>query len=266
LSELTKRILFAIPAAFIMLVITWYGGRPFEILLAMLAGFTVWELHRIMHQTGKPDFFLVSVAIAFTIWIYFHLPLWFIAVFSALLLVITAWAVFDRKTEFSTRWLSSFFTGIYPTVGFFMIVNIRNLGENIEGFWLTLTLFLMIWGNDVFAYFGGKSLGKRPLVPVISPNKTWEGFWFGFLGAAVGFLIIYLIASPYPLPLWTLLPAVVIISIFGPLGDIMESSLKRKAGVKDSSSLIPGHGGMFDRFDSMILSAPFLFFFFYFLI
>jgi len=266
LSELSKRILFAVPAAIIMLLLIWYGGRPFEILIAAIAGFTIWELHRILRHAGRPDYFLISLAIAFIIWIYFYLPLWFIAVFSVVLLLITGWAFFKNRSGFSQRWMSTFFTGVYPTVGFFMIVNIRNLGADMDGFWLTVTLFLMIWGNDVFAYFGGKNFGKNKLAPVVSPNKTWEGFWFGFLGAAVGFLIVYLIASPYPLPLWTLIPAVIIVSVFGPLGDIIESSLKRKAGVKDSSNLIPGHGGMFDRFDSLILAAPVLFFFYYFLI
>ena len=266
MNELTKRILFAVPAAIIMLLLVWYGGWPFEILIAVIAGVTIWELHRILDQAGRPDFFLLSLLIAFIVWIYFHLPLWFIAAFSIVLLSITGWAFFDTKRSFSERWLSTFFTGIYPTVGFFMIVNIRNLGGNIEGFWLTVTLFLMIWGNDVFAYFGGKNFGKHKMVPAVSPNKTWEGFWSGFLGAAVGFLIVYLIANPFPLPLWSLIPAVIIVSVFGPLGDIIESSLKRKAGVKDSSSILPGHGGMFDRFDSIILSAPVLFFFYYFLI
>jgi phosphatidate cytidylyltransferase len=141
-----------------------------------------------------------------------------------------------------------------------MIVNIRSLGVEMDGFWMVLTLFLMIWGNDVFAYFGGKTWGKTPLAPTISPNKTLEGFWFGFLGAAVGFLIAYWLADPYPFNLWALFPAVLIIGILGPLGDIAESRLKRLANVKDSSSILPGHGGFFDRFDSMILTAPFIYF------
>lgn len=121
----------------------------------------------------------------------------------------------------------------------------------------------MIWGNDVFAYFGGKNFGKTPLVPLISPNKTREGFYFGFLGSAVGFLIVYFIADSFPLPLWSVLPAVAITGSLGPIGDVAASRLKRLANVKDSSTLLPGHGGFFDRFDSMILAAPFIYFLYY---
>ncbi len=266
MSELTKRVLFAVPAAALVLVITWFGGRPFEILMGILAGFTLWEVHRIVTAANSPDYFPLSVLLGFTFWMLPLLPEILVISVSSVLLLVTIWAIIDKKSEASGRWLSTLFTGIYAPIGFFMIVQIRNLGVEIDGFWLTLALFFMIWGNDVFAYFGGKTFGKRPLAPKISPKKTVEGFLFGFLGAAVGYLIVYLLADPFPLTLWHLPAAVVLISIFGPLGDIAASKLKRLANVKDSSSLLPGHGGLFDRFDSMILSAPFIFFYFYFLI
>lgn len=121
----------------------------------------------------------------------------------------------------------------------------------------------MIWGNDIFAYFGGKSFGKQPLAPTISPKKTWEGFWFGFLGAAVGLLATFYIARVFPVQFWQVFPVVFIVSTLGPAGDLLASRLKRLAGVKDSSALLPGHGGFFDRFDALILSSPFVFFYFH---
>jgi phosphatidate cytidylyltransferase len=266
LSELTKRILFAVPAAAIFLAVTWLGGAPFHVLVGVVAGVTLWEVHRIMDQAGNPGYYLLSILIAVFIWIFSVLPVWLILSIAVLLLFTTAWSILDTKTHTSKRWLSTLFTGIYAPAGLLMLVYIRNLGSGIEGFWLVLTFFLMIWGNDIFAYFGGRTFGKHPLAPKISPKKTWEGFWSGFMGAAAGFFIVYLIASPFPLPLWSALPAVLLISIFGPLGDISASSLKRLAQVKDSSALLPGHGGLFDRFDSMILTAPFIFFLFYFLV
>ncbi len=266
MSELTKRILFGIPAAALVLLITWFGGTSFEVLMGILAGFTLWEVHRIVTSAGSPDYFILSILLGFTFWIFPLLPESIVLALSSALLLVTIWAIIDKKTPVSARWLSTLFTGIYAPLGFFMIVQIRNLGLEPEGFWLTLTLFFMIWGNDVFAYFGGKTFGKRPLAPLISPKKTIEGFLFGFLGAAAGYIIVYVLADPFPLTLWHLPAAVVLISIFGPLGDIAASKLKRLANVKDSSSLLPGHGGLFDRFDSMILSAPFIFFYFYFLI
>jgi phosphatidate cytidylyltransferase len=198
--------------------------------------------------------------IAVIVWFFGDLPDWGVYILSSTVLVLSFLAFFMDRHEFPRRFFATLFSGIYAPAGFLMIVNIRSLGVEMDGFWMVLTLFLMIWGNDVFAYFGGKTWGKTPLAPTISPNKTLEGFWFGFLGAAVGFLIAYWLADPYPFNLWALFPAVLIIGILGPLGDIAESRLKRLANVKDSSSILPGHGGFFDRFDSMILTAPFIYF------
>lgn len=265
MSELTKRILFAIPAAVIFLIIVWLGGQPFKLLLGILAGITLWEVHRIMNHAGIPDYFVLSLVIAAGIWLLADIPGWLVITLSILLLISTLWALFDRKTGLSDRWLSTLFCGIYAPVGFLMLVHIRELGENTEGFWLTVSLLLMIWGNDVFAYFGGKNFGKKPLASSISPKKTWEGFWFGFLGAAVGLLIVWYSADSFPIPLLYVFPVIFLVSTLGPAGDLLASRLKRIAGVKDSSDLLPGHGGLFDRFDALILSSPFVFFYFHFL-
>jgi phosphatidate cytidylyltransferase len=262
LSELTKRILFAVPAAAIFIWITWLGGNAFQTLIFAIGLLTMWEVHRIMQQAGAGDYFTVSLIIALLIWRGAMMPDWVIVSAASVIILVTAWALIDRKRESSDRWLSTLLTGVYAPVGFLMVILIRDLGTGTEGFWLTLTLFLMIWGNDVFAYFGGKRFGKRKLAPNISPNKTWEGFWAGFIGAATGFTLAWAMAGSYPLPYWSVIGATIIISIMGPIGDILESRLKRIAGVKDSSSLLPGHGGFFDRFDSTIMTAPFLWFYF----
>jgi len=118
-------------------------------------------------------------------------------------------------------------------------------------------LVFMVWGADSLAYFGGKVFGKRPLAPTISPNKTWEGLAFGYLGSVIGMLLVYFI-MPFdkPLSLLELLPMAILAATFGPIGDLLESKIKRKANAKDSSALIPGHGGFFDRFDALLLAAP----------
>lgn len=266
MSDLTKRVILAVPAAAAVLWITWMGGLFFELLMAAIALITIWEVHRLLKGAGRPGYLWLSVGFAALIWSFHLLPKMTGYGITLLILAVTLLSVLYSSAELSRRWVSTLFAGIYAPVGFLMMVHLRDLGAGMDGFWLTVTLFFMIWGNDVFAYFGGKKFGKHALAPNISPKKTWEGFWFGFAGAAAGFLIVWLIAAPYPLEFWAIGPAVVIISTLGPLGDITASSLKRKAGVKDSSSLLPGHGGLFDRFDSMILSAPFLFFFFLFIL
>ncbi len=263
MSELAKRVLVGVPAAAFFIWLLWLGGAAFQIAIFAILLLTVWEVHRMMQHTGFSDYFPISLVFVLLVWNPDFMPQWLNISIAAAATLLTVIAVISKHSETSVRWLSTLFTGVYPAVGFVMLVNIRELGTTIEGFWLTMTLMLMIWGNDVFAYFGGKTFGKHKLAPKISPKKTWEGFGFGFLGAAVGFLIAFFSAESYPLELWALVPAVLIVSIAGPLGDISASRIKRIAGVKDSSSILPGHGGFFDRFDSMILSAPFVFFYFY---
>lgn len=266
MNELTKRVLVAVPAAAIFLWMVWLGGYYFEILMGIVAIITLWEVHRIMTSAGIPDYFLLSLIMGTGTWFLIFLPDFIVFACVSILILITIGSIFSSGSEISKRWLSTLFSGIYAPVGYMMLVNIRNLGTNIEGFWLLVSFLLMIWGNDIFAYFGGKRFGKHPLAPTVSPKKTWEGFWFGFLGAATGLAIVFLLANPFPISFTMTLPLIVLVSVFGPTGDLLESRLKRIAGMKDSSQILPGHGGLFDRFDALILTSPFVFFYFFFVI
>jgi len=124
-----------------------------------------------------------------------------------------------------------------------------------NGGYLIISIFATIWICDSAAFFGGTALGKHKLFPRVSPNKSWEGAVFGFV-----FSIAAMIAAKYLilgfLRWQDILVIGIIVGIIGQLGDLVESLLKRDAGVKDSSNLIPGHGGIFDRFDSLLLTAP----------
>ncbi len=122
---------------------------------------------------------------------------------------------------------------------------------------LLISIFVLIWLNDTFAYIVGKSFGKHKLFERISPKKTIEGFIGGFIFALAGAYFIsfyYKLLTPAQ---W--LSTAAIVSVFGTLGDLVESKLKRNAGVKDSGNIMPGHGGILDRQDSIIFAIPFLF-------
>lgn len=128
-------------------------------------------------------------------------------------------------------------------------------GFGTHGAALVLATFVSVWAADTFAYFVGLAIGKHKLFPRVSPKKSWEGVIGGGVGAIAGFVGISVWCMPgYPLPLAVI--AGVIVGVFGPLGDLAESLLKRDASIKDSSSVIPGHGGVLDRFDSMFIVAP----------
>jgi phosphatidate cytidylyltransferase len=117
-------------------------------------------------------------------------------------------------------------------------------------------LIFFVWAADTGAYFAGKNFGKHKLAPSISPGKTWEG-WAG--GAALTLLVGWVAGYFLPdIPLSHRLVAAGVVAVFGPLGDLAESMLKRSAGVKDSGTFLPGHGGLLDRFDAFLLVLPVL--------
>lgn len=121
-----------------------------------------------------------------------------------------------------------------------------------------ISIFASIWMCDTAAYFGGLSMGKHKLFPRVSPKKSWEGAVWGFAGAIATMIVFQYYALPY-LKIHQAIVIGVIIGLFGQIGDLVESLLKRDAGVKDSSGLIPGHGGVLDRFDSVIFVSPLLY-------
>lgn len=123
---------------------------------------------------------------------------------------------------------------------------------------LLLSIFIMIWCNDTFAYICGKLLGKHKLYEKISPKKTIEGFVGGLIFTQIAAFIIFKYTNiQASLPFWMLIGLG--ISIVGTIGDLVESKYKRQAAIKDSGSIMPGHGGILDRLDSILFAAPFLF-------
>ena len=126
-------------------------------------------------------------------------------------------------------------------------------------------VFATVWLCDSAAYFAGRSFGRTKLLPRVSPNKTWEGALAGFVAAVGMFLLARELLLPY-LSVGHAVATGCIIGVFGQVGDLAESLLKRDAGVKDSSSLIPGHGGMLDRFDSLLFVSPILFLYYDFIV
>ncbi|MBL7931944.1 MAG: phosphatidate cytidylyltransferase, partial [Bacteroidia bacterium] len=122
---------------------------------------------------------------------------------------------------------------------------------------ILLGVILLIWSNDTFAYLGGSVFGKNKMIERVSPGKTWEGTIFGvILTIGSGYIIGNNILSENQ-SVWLVLGLVV--PVFATIGDLIESMLKRQAGVKDSGNIMPGHGGVLDRFDSLIFVSPFVF-------
>lgn len=139
--------------------------------------------------------------------------------------------------------ISLLILGIYPS---FSVTNFN---------WqIPLSIFILTWVNDTGAYLTGRAFGKHKLFERISPNKTWEGSIGGGIFTIIGAIVIQYIWGHFTIPVWV--GAAILISIFANLGDLMESAFKRNADVKDSGNIMPGHGGILDRFDAILLTAP----------
>ena len=127
--------------------------------------------------------------------------------------------------------------------------------------WVFFVLFVT-WLSDTAAFFTGRRLGRHKLAPSISPGKTWEGA-IGGIGGAIAMSVLFFTPTPFQLPLayWQVIPLSIGVSVLGQAGDVVESLLKRNMGAKDSGTLMPGHGGMLDRMDSMIFAGVLVYYY-----
>ena len=249
-QELKLRIISAVILAIIVLSITWIGGQTFTLLWAVAGFLILREFNRICSTKIPFIYNLFS--------------------FITLFLIIAAWLIGERETAFIifgvglialAVWQFIFSRSIwiacglaYAALPFFAMSDLRS--DNYNGLIVILLLYFCVWGADVFAYFTGRTLRGPKLAPSISPNKTWSGFIGSLVGALILSYIVDIAAGFKP----TLMFFVIMLmaAVISQLGDLLESSIKRKFDVKDSGSIIPGHGGVLDRVDGLVAAAVFL--------
>ncbi|MFD1757351.1 phosphatidate cytidylyltransferase [Rufibacter sediminis] len=161
-----------------------------------------------------------------------------------------------RKKEQPFTNVALTLVGVFYIAAPFTLLHVLAFLPDRYSWQIILGVMFLIWSSDTGAYAAGKSFGKNKLFPRISPGKTWEGWVGGVLLSLLVAWILSLYFQDLALEHW--LGVAVLVSVFGVLGDLVESMLKRSLDVKDSGTLIPGHGGILDRFDSLILVVPFL--------
>lgn len=290
-GELTKRVAVAAVGIPIAVFVLYLGGWPLAALLVLIAALGAGEFIRIARQRDvfPVPFATVGGAVAFLVIAALRpTPVqsapWFWLVITALLLFATSAVIWTRGVEgrplasSAATLLGALLTGGTLTYAIFL----RNaLGQSpyrfesgdlnnvIIGSWAGFAVvafpLAVTWINDTFAYFGGRRFGKHKLIPRVSPGKTREGTIAGLIGSV---LTAYLYGH-FVFELWLGLPFGIIAGVVGGIllcagaviGDLAESLLKREAGVKDSGALLPGHGGVLDRFDALYFTLPIAYWF-----
>lgn len=247
-SDLKRRVPSAILMIVAVLVATWYGGFPFLLFWA-LAAIIVWyewtTIVGIAHKTTILALGFLALAIA-AVAISMHLPL---AAFVVVVLGAALAAALMSGDGASRLWSGSGL--VYAGLVVLPVVLLRN--DALLGFFAVIWLYAVVWFTDIAAYFFGRFIGGPKLAPAISPKKTWSGAIGGTLfGIAGGVGVAFYATGRIAVMHFVIALAV---SVFSQMGDIFESSVKRKFGKKDSSGILPGHGGVMDRVDAFIAAA-----------
>lgn len=181
----------------------------------------------------------------------------FLLIIPAILFLIPIFELFRNKPFALNNIATGIFGILYIIVPLSMMSLFYFIDENNpKKSYLLISFFILLWSNDTFAYLFGMSLGKRRLFERVSPKKSWEGFIGGLISTT---LISFLLSTFFSqMELWQWLIYAIIIVLSGTLGDLTESLLKRNLNIKDTGSILPGHGGILDRFDAVLISIPFV--------
>jgi len=271
-SELTRRILFAVIAAPASIAIVYIGDWALTILLSVLAALAAWELFRIAQATGSFPFDLAGIGLAalFPIAVHaqrrgvYNLSLTLIVAMVLLLFASAIWLRGPSGKPLSSVAITAFGVMYASLFSYIYLLRYHDYAVGAgAGTILVLLPVLLTWVTDIGAYIFGRTFGRRKLIPSISPGKTVEGA-IGGLGTAVVICLVYVrfVLMPYAQLGLTIQGAVlfaIVVSVAAQTGDLAESLLKREARVKDSSNIIPGHGGVLDRFDSLLFVLPIAF-------
>lgn len=257
MSNTLKRILVGIVGIPVILFLIYKGGIYFFILSLLLQSVCLFEFNSMFENKNyyplKIFTILVSILILTTS---FFFESYLVFSFLMAVIIIASLEIFRNEKRNPVNPMISVFSLLYITVPFILLNELLE----IKNFNVVIYIMVLIWSCDTFAYFGGKYFGKHPLNS-ISPKKTWEGTVIGFIFAIAASMVFYYY-FPGVLSLRDALIVGSLIGVFGQVGDLFESMLKRFNDVKDSSQLIPGHGGVLDRFDSLIFVTPIVFVYF----
>lgn len=249
-SDLGPRLASAIVMIVIAALALSMGGVWLRLLLVGATAAMMWELIAMTHAPyADPPRHLPLIAAA-VMAVAMVMGLFFDNALALLIPLAGAAATAGRAAGPVMRTLAPLYAGVIG-IAAFVLIALREQNGEAEGLAAVLWLIGVVVASDVLGYLAGRSLGGPKFWPAISPKKTWSGTVAGWIGGALvgaGFAAAGKVG-------WAIVPVSILVAFAGQMGDIAESAMKRRAGVKDSSHLIPGHGGFLDRFDALIGAA-----------
>ncbi len=266
MNNFTKRIIFGLIYAVLVVACTLLGPIYFYGLFFIFLILCVYEFMKIIELKSIYPYILATTSFALSVISNNNLIVFqdnlsekvIVSIFS-LVLYFTLITALVSSRKVAIQYLGRIFlTLVYIIIPFSLLIKLPYLNfENTFETSVIFGIFILIWSNDVFAFLIGKNFGKTKLIERVSPNKTVEGFLGGFIFTFIaGFLVSKYCQSIQPVQWFAI---AIIVSVFGVLGDLIESMFKRQANLKDSSNFIPGHGGFLDRLDSIIFATPFIY-------
>lgn len=246
LSNLQTRILSAVVLIAIVLPITWYGGPAFRALCAAIGAAILYEWLRMSSGLARDHKVVLGLILAVVLGLLVAaVPALY--VLSALAIGVFAAAVLARVRGAGREAAIGL---AYAGLSAVALALLRD--DDRQGLWAILFLFAVVWATDICAYFVGRAIGGPKLAPAISPGKTWSGAIGGTAGGvAAGMAVAWFGGFAG----FATVLVCLVLSVVGQVGDLFESSVKRRHGAKDSSNLIPGHGGVMDRVDALVAAA-----------
>ena len=239
-----------------------YSQWTFALLFAVVDVLALWEFYRIGRQGGYKPLAVYGTVAGLAAFVLSFLTsaglvgsqlLLILAVLFTPVLIIVLFGRYDNPI---TSIAYTFYGLVYIALPLALISQIAFHSGEYQSI-MVLGMFIIIWVNDTGAYCFGVTIGRHKMFERISPKKTWEGFLGGALAAVGASVLLARFFTVLTLAQWITVALLTV--IFGTLGDLTESQLKRTVGIKDSSNILPGHGGILDRFDSIILAIPVIF-------
>ena len=248
MSNLQLRVVSALVLAVVVLGLTWIGAAPFRMLAAIIGALVFHEWSTVSGMRRDPVTFWLSWAAAAVVLglLAVGVPAAYLLLTAAGAVVVSAMAALVRGQGISPA------TGVgYAVLPAIALASLR--GDTLSGLLAVVFLFAVVWATDILAYFVGRAIGGPKLAPSISPGKTWSGAIGGAVaGVVAGILAAQIAGEPSLVLLGGL---ALLLSVVSQAGDLFESAFKRRHGAKDSSNLIPGHGGVMDRVDGLVAAA-----------